>query len=434
MFDGPSGPPGISASDVALHDGAGGLWDSRFTGQGKTIAIIDTGINPDVLGKSMVWEVDLANHSNPRDVVGHGTMMAYCAQALAPDCMFANVKVVNDYGYVTRESVIAGLEECLQRKNSLDIINISISIPNKRFGRSLCTTARQCDLCEKVNEIVEQGICVVAAAGNTGKWGYTCPGNARRCLTVLASDNPFGQTTGSTSTHAKWYRRWLKLARKQGQLPTGRKLHSGTSVSAATASGGCALIMSALDVSQEDIERARIISAALLIPNLEQRVLRSYYQEREATSSEELMRLASEDSQEFGYGIGLYRTNLYRMYVFLQIDKGGGKVLLEEAAADYEQGTEFAEAGRLEEAEESFRRMTFELPFSPLPWLELGRIYLKRNQDKEAVKSLAEAVRFAWHWPTAHYEFATALRRIGMSYEAESHDAYGRVYEAATWS
>ena len=216
---------------VSIDVGADVLHDPEltngapFTGQGVTIAIIDSGVYFDrdvkaILGsdvEKLFWgQADFTNnglcietnkeiiqrngycwstHKASRDPYGHGSHVAGIIWnqftdantgvnlGIAPGARVLSVRALGENGQGTYEDVIKGIQYVVANKDSFNIrvLNLSLS--------SLATTPYFAD---PLNQAVEaawaNGIVVVAAAGNGGPaaQSITVPGNDPYIITVGA--------------------------------------------------------------------------------------------------------------------------------------------------------------------------------------------------------------------------------------------------------
>ena len=145
-------------------------WD-EVTGDGITVAIIDTGIDsthPDLAGRV----IDGANFSTDdrtawRDGHGHGTHVSGTVAAnddaigvvgMAPKASLLAVKVLDDYGSGSYSNVTAGIEWSIGKAQ----------VANMSLGGTSDNQA----LHEALIRAHNQGLIVIAAAGNSGEdWG-----------------------------------------------------------------------------------------------------------------------------------------------------------------------------------------------------------------------------------------------------------------------
>jgi len=182
--------------------GADRVWNELgATGQGVTVAVIDTGIDythPDLggclgLGCRVVGGHDFVNDdADPLDDHGHGTHVAGIVAAdglvkgVAPDARLLAYKVLAANGFGDTSDVIAALELAVDpdgdpaTDDAPDIVNLSLG----------ADTGPDDPMSQAADLAVEAGLVVVASAGNSGSAYRTveAPGNARRVLAVGAID------------------------------------------------------------------------------------------------------------------------------------------------------------------------------------------------------------------------------------------------------
>lgn len=139
---------------------------ASLTGKGVNVAVIDTGISqhPDLAIKGGYNAIAGSNTANYQDDNGHGTIVAGIIAAqdnsigtvgIAPDVNLYAVKALGQDGTGSESDVIAGIVWCMQ--NNIDVINMSLSSPD--------STPFLHDIIQKATQ---QGITIVAAAGNDG--------------------------------------------------------------------------------------------------------------------------------------------------------------------------------------------------------------------------------------------------------------------------
>ena len=197
------------------------LWNFKddnnrnITGEGIKIAIIDTGVDythPDLGNctktqfingscEKVIGGYDFVNSDNdPMDDNGHGTHVAGIAagngtlKGVAPNARLLAYKVLDAWGYGYSSDIINAIEMAVE--NETDIILLSLgmeSSPNH-------------PLAQAVNNAVDSGVLVVVAAGNSGPHYETinCPGNARKALTVGASNSSNGVASFSSRGPVIW--------------------------------------------------------------------------------------------------------------------------------------------------------------------------------------------------------------------------------------
>ena len=142
----------------------------EYTGKGVTVAVIDSGINPDdprLAGvKVEGWNIQLSatGHagigSDCADENGHGTDIAAAIVANAPDVKLTRSRSWTR-GSAPRRTMAAGIETAY--RNGADIVNLSLGTPN--MGKALLLR----DVCAHA---VEAGSVVLAAAHPKGDRAY----------------------------------------------------------------------------------------------------------------------------------------------------------------------------------------------------------------------------------------------------------------------
>ena len=158
----------------------------QTTGTGIRVAVLDTGISehPD-----LNWSPDLTfNCSMDPTYIdeksGHGTHVAgiigaknnaFGVVGVAPDCILIPIKVLNNNGGGSYESIVSGIEKAIESK--ADIISMSL-------GSSSAPP-------DKVHQVIKKaadaGIIILAAAGNDG--GVTnFPARYEEVIAVAAID------------------------------------------------------------------------------------------------------------------------------------------------------------------------------------------------------------------------------------------------------
>ena len=194
---------GIGADQVWA--GAGDL--PQLSGQGVTVAVIDSGIDPEASTRSRAGTLTTVDFTGGDGVdhFGHGTHVAaiIAGQAgrtadtrmyhgVAPGAYLVNLRVLGNDGSGDGERRHRGdrLGDRPPRSDyNIRVINLSLGAP-------VLQPYRDDPVCEAVERAVRAGIVVVAAAGNHGQTadgrqvmgGITSPGNSPYALTVGALD------------------------------------------------------------------------------------------------------------------------------------------------------------------------------------------------------------------------------------------------------
>lgn len=167
-------------------------WTAGYSGQGVSVAIIDTGIDgnhPALSNRVVGWYDAINGQTSPYDDNGHGT---HCAgivgshdalyKGVAPECDLIGVKVLNAQGSGYDSDIIAGMEWAVL--NGADIISMSL-------GAKAFTDPANDPLCVACVDCWNEGVVVVVAAGNSGPRprSIDSPGIDPTIITVAAADD-----------------------------------------------------------------------------------------------------------------------------------------------------------------------------------------------------------------------------------------------------
>ena len=195
-------------------------WQSNYTGSGIGVALIDSGVNQHLDLYSGILPVSrvvynqsfASGNSSTNDQYGHGTHIAgliagdglastgplfsQTFKGIAPNAKIANLRVLDANGAGTDSEVIAAINEAISLKSKYNIRVINLSL-----GRAVFESYQLDPLCQAVEQAWKNGIVVVVAAGNYGRYlptsGYstvTSPGNDPYVITVGAM-KPMGTPT-----------------------------------------------------------------------------------------------------------------------------------------------------------------------------------------------------------------------------------------------
>ncbi|MFX1537065.1 MAG: S8 family serine peptidase [Promethearchaeota archaeon] len=176
------------------------LWAKDLDGSGVKLGILDTGISPlhrditvvenySFTGKEYDFTIEDIEDTPGEDNNGHGTHVAGIAagsglssngeyRGVAPGVSLYNLKCMNYGGSGTFASIIAAIDKAVEL--NLDIISLSLGWGSLQQDNPINLA---------VDMAVENGVTVVAGAGNDGPNYYTVssPGSAQRAITVGSS-------------------------------------------------------------------------------------------------------------------------------------------------------------------------------------------------------------------------------------------------------
>lgn len=174
--------------------GAPAAWQAGYTGEGVTVAVLDTGIDathPDFHGRLDALQ-DFTGDRDIRDIVGHGTHVASTIAGsgaasggrhvgVAPRARLLIGKVCTPGG-CPESAILAGMEWAA--RSGAAVVNLSLGGPD---------TVGEDPLEEAVNRLTAQhGTLFVVAAGNSGGYGsetVSSPASADSALAVGAVDD-----------------------------------------------------------------------------------------------------------------------------------------------------------------------------------------------------------------------------------------------------
>ncbi|MFZ0418322.1 MAG: S8 family peptidase [Candidatus Sulfotelmatobacter sp.] len=195
-------------------------WQSGYSGAGVGVALIDSGVysHPDLyqgilpFSRVVYQQSFVPGNSSTNDQYGHGTHVAgliagdglsstgpsfsQTFKGLAPGANIVNLRVLDQNGAGTDSLVIAAINQAISLKSRYNIRVINLSL-----GRAIYESYKLDPLCQAVEQAWKNGIVVVVAAGNNGRYqptdGYatvTSPGNDPYVITV-GDMKPMGTPT-----------------------------------------------------------------------------------------------------------------------------------------------------------------------------------------------------------------------------------------------
>ncbi|MDV2685801.1 S8 family serine peptidase [Alkalihalophilus lindianensis] len=200
-----------SMLDSAPFIGSDDAWDAGFTGEGVTVAVIDTGVDythPDLahaFGDYKGWDF-VDNNNDPQETppndprgrqTNHGTHVAGTVAAnglikgVAPDATLLGYRVLGPGGSGTTENVVAGIERAVQ--DGADVMNLSLgnTLNSPDWATSIA-----------LDWAMAEGVVAVTSNGNSGpnNWTVGSPGTSREAISVGATRLPYEVYSADIST------------------------------------------------------------------------------------------------------------------------------------------------------------------------------------------------------------------------------------------
>lgn len=183
--------------------GANEAWDLGYTGDGITVAIIDTGsdyTHPDLIhafGNYKGYDF-VDNDFDPQEYPGeyHGTHVSGIVagngliKGIAPEASLIAYRVLGPDGGYT-EDVVAAIE--LAVEDDVDVMNLSLG--NDLNSPDWATSIA-------LDWAMEEGVVAVTSNGNTGpeNWTVGSPGTSREAISVGATKLPYNTYNASLYT------------------------------------------------------------------------------------------------------------------------------------------------------------------------------------------------------------------------------------------
>ena len=171
---------------------------SFYTGKGIGVCILDTGIyeHIDFTGRIWTFYDFLDFKRRPYDDNGHGTHVAGLVagdgtasmgkyRGAAPGCGIIALKVLDRYGNGSQDDVLRALRWIREYRQQYRIRVVNISV-----GTTCNSKRNHARLLESVEQLWDEGVVVVTAAGNQGPrpGSITAPGSSKKVITLRSSD------------------------------------------------------------------------------------------------------------------------------------------------------------------------------------------------------------------------------------------------------
>lgn len=253
--------------------------DKGYTGEGVTVALIDTGADGEhkaLAGKIVAFKDFVNNQTAPYDDNGHGT---HCASlvagekgtGVAPGSELVVIKVMDKEGACYLSDALNALDWCLENKEryGIRVVSFSVGGESPSDGSSL--------LDEACNKMVENGLVMCVAAGNSGPAASSIviPGDAENVITVGAVDSSGSifelSSRGPTAkgdTKPDLVTLGVDVVSALAGSKNGKSSLSGTSMAVPQVSGAVALLLQARsDLAPSDLKRLLLKTADDLGPS-----------------------------------------------------------------------------------------------------------------------------------------------------------------------
>lgn len=163
-----------------------------FTGEGVNVVVMDSGIDEshELFADMDITHADVTGWGEGDDV-GHGTAVAGQIVRLAPDVNLTSLRIFGGEGSASMDTILKAYEWLFAHTDEMDIVNMS-------WGAS----QKVQELDDLQNQLVEQGVRDVTAAGNTSEEGGS-PATAEKAFSAGACTQE-GEMASFSSYNPNW--------------------------------------------------------------------------------------------------------------------------------------------------------------------------------------------------------------------------------------
>lgn len=222
---------------------------SLSTGAGTVVAVVDSGVDtshPALSGRLVDGYDYIDDDADPNEVrqgvdsngngvtdesYGHGTFVAGVVSLVAPDATIMPMRVLDSDGAGSVYALATAVSEATDA--GADVINLSLGTAVKTESKLLK---------EAIKDAQEEGVAVVAAAGNAASKDRQYPADHKDVLSV-GSSNDDGEQLSAFSNYGDWVDVAAPAGNILGPVPGGGYAWwAGTSMAAPQVSGQLALI------------------------------------------------------------------------------------------------------------------------------------------------------------------------------------------------
>jgi subtilisin family serine protease len=198
--------PSLNNSTERINTNA--LISQGYTGQGYTVAVIDTGVDfshPFLTGKKAGEACFTANNSCPNgtnQMIGdgaarpthwHGTHVAgiiagsnTTMHGVAPGAKILGINIFETDLSANEQSIITALEYVNANRSRFNIVSVNLSLGTSRQWTGLCDAVSP-ELTTIIHTLIDNRVAVVAAAGNSYSYGMANPACISGVTSVAAS-------------------------------------------------------------------------------------------------------------------------------------------------------------------------------------------------------------------------------------------------------
>ncbi len=260
--------------------------EKEITGQGVTIAVLDSGCarHPDIMGRILYFRDFVHQKALMYDDNGHGTHVCgiICGngsrsggryRGVAPETNVVVCKVLDAKGEGSTEHMLEALQWVLDNKlrYQIRILNISVGIGD------LNDRKKEQQLCDMIEALWKAGVTVISAAGNKGPGNGTISsvGGSEKVITVGCHDGKYCKNNPNRCAMYSGRGEALSPLRKPDIVAPGTDIiscnafgrfsyikKSGTSMATPIVSGAAALFFSKYpNMSNEEFKQKLTLTA-----------------------------------------------------------------------------------------------------------------------------------------------------------------------------
>jgi Subtilase family/Calx-beta domain len=310
--------------------------DPRFAniqGQSWTVAVIDTGINPqhsffgaDVdkngIADRIVYQYDFADgDANARDVNGHGSQTTSIVAGqdadlpgVAPAVNIISLKVFNDSGESDYRYVKQALDWVKANADRYRIATVLMALGDDQSSETIDS---QYQLGQTLSELADRGIIPVASAGNNyshlnGQFGLSSPANDPNVISVGAVYNAnLGKQEYATNAVA--YSSDIDRIAPFSQRSLQTLFAPGAAITGAGATGDSLLTLQGTSQAAAYVAGAAVIAQQLATKYLGHSLTGAEFQQLALATGVEIKDGDNEDDNVINTGASFRRLDLWAL-------------------------------------------------------------------------------------------------------------------------